>query len=334
MFKNAVDDSTLRRIINDFQKRARENFRKVAVLMGGESEEREISLKSGKAVSEALKKKGYNVTELIFPSSSLSSSSDFISEISKVDAVFVALHGKLGEDGTVQGLFEFTKINYTSPDSVVSSFFMDKAMTKLIQYLNHPKSFVVNKFDEIDFVFDKIKEFSFPVVVKPSFSGSSFGISVVSKIEDIKSALDKAFEYSSRAIIEDFLDGPEITVAVFQRKALGVMEILPKEDVIFSFDAKYRGSTEYIIPPRSVPEEACEYALYISQKICDDFLVDGAVRVDFKMKQGKVFFLELNTIPGMTERSLLPKIAKWRGIEFDDLVEAILGTASVKIHRR
>lgn len=327
MFKNAVGNSELLQIISHFQKRARENFRKVAVLMGGESEEREISLKSGRAVLEALLKKGYNAWGIVLPSDS------FISEVSKADAVFIALHGRFGEDGTVQGMLELLKIPYSSPDPVVSAFFMDKPMTKMIPFVNHPKYCVLSKenYSDLDVI---LKDFEFPFIVKPSFSGSSFGITVVERKEQLKEAIERAFLYSGRVIIEEFLDGPELTVAVFQRKPLGVMEIVPKQDVIFSFDAKYRGETLYIIPPRSVPYEICEYVLEVSGKICEEFCVDGAVRVDFKVKGSKAFFLELNTVPGMTERSLLPKIANWRGIEFDDLVEAILGTSSLKINRR
>ncbi len=315
-------------LINYFQNRAKENFKRVAVLVGGESEEREISLKTGKCVSQALLKKGYEVEEIDFPSP------NFFDKISRFDAVFIALHGKFGEDGTVQGLLEILKIPYSSPDPVVSAFFMDKIMTKLIGFLNHPRFFVINKDYSINQVVRKLEEFELPVIIKPSFSGSSFGISLLKNIGDLKEAIDEALKYSSRVIVEEFLDGPEITVGVFQRKSIGVMEIVPKSDIIFSFDAKYRSETEYIIPPRNVSQEACNYALSISQKICEEFLVDGAVRVDFKMKGQKVFFLELNTVPGMTDRSLLPKIALWRGISFDDLVEATLGTSSLKIKQR
>lgn len=328
MFRNAIGDSELIELIRRFQKRAKESFRKVAVLMGGESEERDISLKSGKAVSEALSRKGYDVLQVILPSP------EFLRTISEVDAVFIALHGRFGEDGTVQGMLELMGIPYSSPDPVVSAFFMDKVMTRYVSFLNHPRFFVVNSSDSIETVLEKLKDFKMPVVVKPSFSGSSIGVSVVHDIEGIENALKDAFLYSSRAIVEGFLDGPELTVAVFQGEPIGVMEIVPKDDVIFSFEAKYKGNTEYIIPPRSVSSDICEYALYVSRRLCKEFKLDGAVRIDYKMKGGEVFFLEVNTIPGMTERSLLPKIAQWRGIGFDELVEAILGTSSLKMKNR
>lgn len=318
---------SLYQIIDYFQRRAK-RFKKVAVLVGGESEEREISLKTGRYVAQALLKKGYDVQEIDFPSP------NFFDKVSKIDAVFVALHGKFGEDGTVQGLLEILKIPYSSPDPVVSAFFMDKVMTKLIDFVNHPKFFVVDKNYSIDDIVQKVREIGLPFIVKPSFSGSSFGISLVKNLDDLRDSIEEAFKYSSRVIIEEFLDGSEITVGVFQREPLGVLEIIPRNDLIFSFDAKYRAQTEYVIPPRNVSDEACKYALSISRRICQEFLVDGAVRIDFKLKEEKVFFLELNTIPGMTERSLLPKIAQWRGISFEDFVEAVLGTCSLKIKNR
>lgn len=328
MFRNAIGDRELSELIKRFQNIAKSRFKKVAVLMGGESEEREISLKSGKAISGALTGKGYDVLEVD------AVSPDLIDMIRRSDAVFLALHGRLGEDGTVQGMLEIMKIPYSSPDPVVSAFFMDKVMTRHIGFLKHPRYFVVDRATPINDAFRMAKGIGFPIVVKPSFSGSSLGVSVVRSEDELPDALQKAFSFSSRTILEEFLDGPELTVAIFQGEPLGVLEIAPKDDVIFSFDAKYKGSTEYIIPPKNVPPDICEYVLQISRRICSEFMVTGAVRADFKMKDDSAFFLEINTIPGMTERSLLPKIARWRGIEFDDLVEAILGTSSVKIRNR
>jgi len=357
IFKNAVSDEELFRLIEEKRRYARENFRKIAVLMGGGSEEREISLKTGKAVSSALISKGYEVKEVILPCSP--------EELKGFDSAFVCLHGRLGEDGSVQGFLEVLGIPYTSPDYVVSSLFMDKLITKFaLSYLGipQPKFAFVRDIESGVLTLKKfIKDFRkktkggkasrgkggkkthpTPIfIVKPSFSGSSFGISPVYGDEsdyEIENIFRSAFRFSSTVLIEEFLGGPEITVGVFERKSLGVLEIRPESDVFFSFSAKYSSpETRYIIPPDSVSPDVCEKALLISSRICEVFQVGGAVRVDFKLKSHKSktpYFLELNTIPGMTERSLLPKIAEWRGIRFDDFVEAILGCAKLKHNLR
>ncbi len=339
-FKNAVSDEELFSLIEEKKRSARKNFSRVAVLMGGESEEREISLKTGKAVSSALGEKGYNVSEVIFPCSPR--------ELIGFDAAFVCLHGRLGEDGAVQGFLEVLGIPYTSPDYVVSSLFMDKLITRYALSplgIPQPRFFVVkNKEKGVQTIKNLLEEYKGAerkplFVVKPSFSGSSFGISVVRGDEsddELSSIFCSAFRFSSTVLIEEFLGGPEITVGVFERNPLGVLEIRPENDEIFSFSAKYSSpSTKYIIPPESFSADICEHVLEISALITQEFQVDGAVRVDFKLGEGNIpYFLELNTIPGMTERSLLPKIALWRGINFPDFVEAILGSAKLKHNLR
>lgn len=338
-FKNSVSDEELFLLIEERKQHARKNFSRIAVLMGGESEEREISLKTGKAVSSALRAKGYNVSEVIFPCTP--------AELVVFDAVFVCLHGRLGEDGAVQGFLEVLGIPYTSPDYVVSSLFMDKIITRYALSsleIPQPRFFVVKSKEEgiqtIKNLVGGSRVSGKPLfVVKPSFSGSSFGISLVRGDEsddELKSIFGSAFRFSSNVLIEEFLGGPELTVGVFEGRTLGVLEIRPEDDEIFSFSAKYSSpSTKYIIPPESVSDNICERALEISALIIHEFQVDGAVRVDFKLGEDNTpYFLELNTVPGMTERSLLPKIALWRGISFPDFVEAILGSAKLKHNLR
>ncbi len=323
-YRNEVGDQELKELIERYKDIARKNFKSVCVLMGGESEERDISIKTGKAISQALKMRGYKAIEAIYPSP--------IEIIKNADAVFIALHGRYGEDGAFQGLLEILKVPYTSPDHIVSALFMDKSLTRLIapHILKHPRYEICFSPDD---ALEKSKHFDIPFVIKPSFSGSSFGISIIKNKHDLKDKIKTAFEYSSRVIIEEFLDGAELTVAVFESRPLGCLEIKPIQDEFFSFSAKYQGKAEYIIPP-TIEDSAVEEALYTSQKICEIFHIRGAVRVDFKMKGDIIYFLELNTIPGMTEHSLYPKIAKWRNIDFPDMVEAILGTASLKINER
>jgi D-alanine-D-alanine ligase len=325
IFKNEVSDEELFSFINELKNKKRKP-EKVCVIMGGESEEREISLKSGEAVFNALLKKGYDVEKVVFPI-------DDINYLKKFQSAFICLHGRYGEDGTVQGLLEIMKIPYTSPDPVLSAFFMDKVLVALAlaKILPQPKFEIARTKEE---AIEKAKNFDIPFIVKPAFSGSSLGISLVKEKKDIEKSIDESFKFSSRIIIEEFLDGPELTVGVFEKMVMGALEIIPHEDDIFSFHAKYRGKTSYIIPPKNVSDDVVEDVLSISKKICDIFEVQGAVRLDFKLKNGRPFFLELNTIPGMTERSLLPKIALYRGISFEDFVEAILLNASLKIHKK
>jgi D-alanine-D-alanine ligase len=336
IFENEAEDEELLSAIESYKNRAK-TFKNVCVIMGGESEEREISLKTGEAVFSALVKSGFKVEKIVFPPSDINSLKNF-------DAAFICLHGRYGEDGTVQGLLEILKIPYTSPDPVVSALFMDKFMTRLVlkEFVPQPRFFMARSEDEAMNIIDENK-INIPFVVKPNFSGSSLGISIVKEKNEkkIREAIREAFKFSSSILIEEFLDGPEFTVGVFEKMPISALEIVPKEDEFFSFEAKYKGNTDYIIPPRSIDREAIEEALKISRVICEKFDVRGAVRLDFKMKKNdegrkskEPYFLELNTIPGMTERSLLPKLAAFRGINFEDFVSAILGTASLKISKR
>lgn len=336
IFENEAEDEELLSAIESYKNRAK-TFKNVCIIMGGESEEREISLKTGEAVFSALVKSGFKVEKIVFPPSDINSLKNF-------DAAFICLHGRYGEDGTVQGLLEILKIPYTSPDPVVSALFMDKFMTRLVlkEFVPQPRFFMARSEDEAMNIIDENK-INIPFVVKPNFSGSSLGISIVKEKNEkkIREAIREAFKFSSSILIEEFLDGPEFTVGVFEKMPISALEIVPKEDEFFSFEAKYKGNTDYIIPPRSVDREAIEEALRISRIICEKFDVRGAVRLDFKMKKNdkgrkskEPYFLELNTIPGMTERSLLPKLASFRGINFEDFVSAILGTASLKISKR
>ncbi len=330
IFDNEADDREIISTI-DYYKNKSKSFKRVCVIMGGESEEREISIKTGQAVFSALLRSGFNAEKIVFPL-------EDINYLKNFDAAFICLHGKYGEDGTVQGMLEILKIPYTSPDPVVSALFMDKFITRLAlrDLVPQPVFFAASSEDEaIKIVMNEI---DLPCVIKPNFSGSSFGISIIREKDErkIRRAVDEAFRFSASVLIEEFLDGPEFTIGLIEKIPLSVIEIVPQDDEFFSFQAKYKGNTNYIIPPKSIERYTIEEALKISRYICQRFNIGGAVRVDFKTKRGdnKPYFLELNTIPGMTERSLLPKIANFRGISFDDLVCAILGTASLKISKR
>lgn len=306
----------VKELVSSLRRRAK-RFRKVAVIMGGESEEAEISLKTGKAISSALLSLGYDVKEV-------TAGRELPDKIKGIDAAFIALHGRLGEDGTVQGLCEIMQIPYTGCDPVSSAVFMNKKLTRFIMRsleIPHPNFKVVSTPDEIDF--------KPPFVIKPVFSGSSLGLSVVKSTEE-KEALEEALRYSKEALVEELIEGREITVGILDDTVLGTLEIRPGEG-IFSFSAKYQTKTEYIIPPE-IPPYVQEEAEALSLKLCKAVGTRGCVRVDIKLDKNLApYFLEVNTIPGMTKRSLVPMIAKHKGIEFEELVEAILGGADLKI---
>jgi len=295
---------------------------KVGVIAGGISSERDVSLRSGQAVFNALKELGYNV---VFIDANI----DICEKIKKekIDIAFLVLHGGWGENGAVQGMLEVMGIPYTGSGVLASALAMDKEATKKIfLYHNIPvPPFKVINIEEYKKL--NIKEIFLPCVVKPSQEGSSVGVNIVKKEEDLKSALDKAFKYGDRVIIEKFIEGKEIHIGVLGNKALGGVEVRPKQG-FYSYEAKYtKGLTDYILPP--------EIDKYLYEKLMDLGLkahkalgCKGGTRVDMLIdKEGNPYVLEINTIPGMTETSLLPKIATLSGYDFKSLVKEILELA-------
>lgn len=293
----------------------------IGVILGGPSEEREISIRTGRAIANALRLKGYAVTEI-------GEEGNIEDKIltSGIDVAFIALHGRYGEDGTIQKFFENEGIPYTGSDPVASYNALDKFVSKTIfekNNINTPEYIAVNS-GESD-IFDQMESmFSFPVVVKPADSGSSMGLSIVSKSGDLKRALDTASGYNSRIIIEKYIPGKELTVGILDQAPLPVIEIVPAGG-FYSYDAKYtKGKTEYIVPadlPADIHKAVQMLALRAHQVLgCRDLS-----RVDIRLDpEGVPWVLEVNTIPGFTETSLLPKAAKAVGISFGDLCERIL----------
>jgi len=294
---------------------------KIGVLMGGLSSEREISLRSGKAVFEALKRKGYDAV-CIDPAPDLG----LILQRRKVDAAFICLHGTPGEDGTVQGLLEFMGIPYTGSGVPASAAAMDKIVTKklLIYHAIPTPDFSVNEHGRTTG-----KRIALPVIVKPATEGSTIGVSRVSVKKDLEKAIRIARRFGPKVLIEKFIQGRELTVGILNDLPLPVVEIRPMSG-FYDFKSKYTpGRTEYRVPApllRRVSKRVQELALSAHRALgCN-----GASRVDFMLADGDdPYVLEVNTIPGMTETSLLPKAAREAGISFDDLVERIL-TAAVR----
>ncbi len=297
--------------------------KRIGVLMGGPSSEREVSLKSGKAVSDALKRKGFNVVEIDV-------GADLFERLKEIDVAFVVLHGKPGEDGIIQGILEFMGIPYTGAGVLGSALGMNKLITKKILQFHGIKTppFKILRKSGFSLPYeDLLEDIEFPVVVKPVDEGSTIGVSIVYDKATLETALDRAFNYSGEVLIEKFIAGRELTVGVVNDIVLPVIEIRPKKG-FYDYESKYtKGLTEYLIPAPiedKVATKAQEWALIAHRALYQK----GVSRTDFRMEEsGELYVLEVNSIPGMTETSLLPKAAKAAGIGFDDLVVEILKSA-------
>ncbi len=286
----------------------------IAVLYGGPSSEREISMKSGTAVINALNNLGIKNIPVV-----VNKDLDWIDRIKKsgADFVFIALHGRFGEDGTVQSILDFLKIPYSGSGVVASAVSMNKLKAKEIFVANNiptPKWAVLSKNVLTP---PKLK---YPVVVKPVSEGSAIGVSIAKNRKDIKPSLKKAFRYGDKAMLEEYVDGTEITVAILGRKALPVIEIVPRGK-FYDFRSKYQiGMSDHIIPAR-IPEKVLKVSQKIAMKTFDALGCRAFGRADMKVStKNKIYVLELNTIPGMTQTSLLPEAAKAAGMSFDKLI--------------
>ncbi len=285
--------------------------------MGGISTEREVSLRSGKAVYNALKELHYNVIPI-----DVSKDICVVLAREEIEIAFLVLHGGFGEDGSIQGLLEVLGIPYTGSGVLASALAMDKEASKKI-FLYHnipvPNFLIIKKMKEVQNI-----NFPLPWVVKPATEGSSIGVSIVKDESNLEAALSKAFLHSSRVIIEKFIDGKEVHIGILNNKVLGGVEVRPSLE-FYNYEAKYTaGLTEYILPPELddiTYQKTGEIALAAHRAIgCR-----GATRIDLRIDpEGNPFVLEVNTIPGMTETSLLPKIAKLAGFDFPALIEEIL----------
>lgn len=292
----------------------------IGVLMGGCSSEREISLKSGKGVFTALKDYGCQVSALDITSQEESAILSLLKS-AKIDVAFIALHGQLGEDGTIQAILEKANIPYTGSGVKASRIAINKITTQNLLKANHipvAEYYIIKKGDAaVDKICKSIK--NFPVVVKPANQGSSIGITLVESAKGLSTALEDAFRYDAEVLVERYIEGKELTVGILDEKALPVVEIRPKNK-FFDFTAKYQaGMTEYIVPaeiPQDVSVKVQKAALAAHKAAgCSDMS-----RVDVMLdSQNNPFVLEINTIPGFTATSLLPKAAKADGLEFTGL---------------
>jgi len=305
--------------------------RRVGVVMGGSSGERDVSLRSGAAVAEALEARGYEVVRIAV-------GDDFGPELlttlrkARVEAVFLALHGRLGEDGCVQGLLELARIPYTGSSVLASALAMDKLKAKEMFRLHNvptPPYYTVSAGDDRADLETLHGSFGFPVVVKPRGEGSSLGVTKVASFAELGPALDEAFELDDTVIIERFVSGIEINVGILDGKVLGAIEIAPKSG-FYDYEAKYTpGMTEYFMPARLSPTRY-RGVLNLAERAARALGCTGAVRVDLLVTSGEnEYVLEVNTLPGMTQTSLLPKIAAEAGYDFGALCEAIVEGAQL-----
>lgn len=290
--------------------------------MGGLSAERDISFRSGNACLKALIARGYNAV-------GIDAGRDLPFKLGNegIEVAFIALHGRYGEDGTVQGLLEVMGIPYTGSGVLASAIAINKAVTKeilLSKGIRTPAFAVMNRVEDAGEL-----KVNFPVVVKPVKEGSTIGVSIVGKREELAPALNEAFRFDPLVVIEEFVKGKEVAVSVLDGIPLAVVEVRPKSG-FYDFHSKYTaGLTEYICPAEigSKTDKACkDMALSVYKAIgCS-----GAARVDMIIDEAGPQAIEINTIPGMTETSLLPKAAACEGMSFDDLVERIADGASLK----
>lgn len=306
--------------------------KKIAVLMGGRSAEREVSLRTGKAIYDALLEKGHNAVAIDVDENIVENLKK-----EKVDLAFIALHGKYGEDGTIQGLLEMLNLPYTGPGLLASAIAIDKIMTKkllVFSGLPTPRYLFISKHDLLADnvkVVDKIKsELGLPVVIKAPTQGSSIGIAFVNKEEDILSGIRLAMEYDDEILIEEMIQGMEVTASILGNRdplALPLVEITSATGV-YDYEAKYTvGMSDHIIPAR-LPEEIQKEIQEIAIKTYKVIGCRGLSRVDFIIgKDFKPYVLEVNTIPGMTATSLYPDAARAAGITFPDLIEKIMELA-------
>ncbi len=304
--------------------------KKIAVLMGGRSGERDVSLRSGKNVLNSLKKQGFDAI-------SVDLDDDLIGKLKKekIDIVFIMLHGRFGEDGTIQGLLEIHGIPYTGSKVLASAIGMNKVASKRIWEavgITTPKYMVIDKDNDLSNEIQNIKKcFPLPVVIKPVSEGSSLGVSIVkeqAKLDDIIKKTVKEFE---DVFVEEFIDGREVTVGILGRgdkaQALPVLELVPKKD-FYDYEAKYTaGLTEFILPAR-LPKPLYEMVQRVAVAAHKAIGAWGFSRVDMIVSKDHIPYVhEINTIPGMTDQSDLPAEAKHAGIPFDELVVRILESA-------
>lgn len=297
----------------------------MAILLGGESSEREVSLESGKKVAEHLPADKYDAIA-IDPKDDLQALIDKIKS-KEIEAVFPVLHGKYGEDGTIQGLLELLHVPYVGCDVLTSALCMDKIKTKQIisSYgISTPKYETFDKNEDINF-----KKIILPSVVKPSDAGSSVGVTIPNTKEELLDSIEQAFKESRKILIEEYVDGDEFTVGVVgpnrEPQVLPATHIKANKGKFYDYKSKYDEGGSTHVCPADISDELKEEMQGIAKMVYDIMGCEGMSRIDFMVgKDGRPKFIEVNTIPGMTDTSLLPEAAKAAGIEFPELLDKLV----------
>ena len=301
---------------------------KIAVLCGGMSSEREVSLRSGKNCYDALQRLGYKNAEIVDVNENVADA------LKDFDYAYNTLHGKYGEDGCIQGILEILEIPYTGCGVMASAICMNKEYTKRIlatcKEIPLIKSVFVKKGED---VVKAVEGLQYPIITKPVSEGSSFGMTKVNSPEELMQAYEDATKFNDDVLIEEFIDGFFVTVGVLEKDgkpfATEILEIRTKTEW-YDFDAKYtKGLSEFIVPATGLSEQATKLVKELAVKSHVTAGCSGVSRVDFMIKDDKPYFLEINTNPGMTDTSDLPAQAKVCGIDYDQLVELILQSAGL-----
>jgi len=291
---------------------------KIAVLMGGPGEEREISLKSGKAIQLALDDIGYNVLSITMENKL----GDIISDLHSVDLVFLGLHGSIGENGTIQGFLESLGIKYTGSDPLSSAICMDKNISKIIardSKVNTPNWEIVTRAQTLNEDNSEIR-----LVIKPNDQGSTVGLTIVHDESELGPALNLAFNYSSSVMVEQFIEGRELTVTLIGGKALPVCEIIPSHE-LYDYECKYTSGMSKYVCPAEIDLDLTERIQEITERLFNVLKCRHYSRADFRLDhEDNLWFLEMNTLPGMTDTSLAPMAAKAAGFSFNELIDRIV----------
>jgi D-alanine-D-alanine ligase len=335
---------------------------RIVVLMGGNSTERDVSLATGRGVARALSSRGHDVIPLDAADGRRLSLPDLENhrigetpaetagaskargpvmggppgernlaltrspDLGRADAVFVALHGGMGEDGTLQGLLDLARIPYTGSGMLASALAMDKARAKMIFRAAGVPAPGGSLLESREAALDPDALGGYPLVVKPNAQGSSVGVHIVAEADELPAALDDAFQYGP-VLVEEFIPGREVTVAVLGGRALPVVEIIP-EAGFYDYRHKYtKGHTRYQVPA-DLPEDVAAEAARLGELAFVALGCAGVARVDFRLSPaGRLYCLEVNTVPGMTETSLVPMAAKAAGMSYETLVERLVELA-------
>jgi D-alanine-D-alanine ligase len=304
--------------------------RRIGILMGGLSSEREVSLRTGEAVLSALQQRGHDAVPIY-----VDRDVDVALRQERIDVAFIALHGRFGEDGCIQGLLETLGIPYTGSDVLASALAMHKGKAKELFRLHNlptPAYYTMCADDATDLAAIH-GDFGFPCVVKPIREGSSVGIGICKSMDELATAVERALCFDDELLVERFITGKEVSVAILEDRAIGAVEIAPRSG-FYDYGNKYtKGATDYFVPPRLSPER---YRGVLAQALRAHMALAcrGVTRVDMIVSDsGNEFILEVNTVPGLTPTSLLPKIADTAGISFGELCEMMLAGASLATRR-